>query len=530
MAGGQYHASPGAALGAAPKGATGGGTSGDAVAAAAALAGQLLLSMDDFADYREIGRGKDAVVYSATCPKLGGAPVVLKVYEKAGISAVKHRAVRREARIMRFVTGAGVPNVCRYIGAFQDSRQIYIVMERAQGGDLLESLLAEGRAMTERRAVREVVAPMLTCLAHLHAAGVIHRDIKLENLFVSPTRGVMLGDYGLAVCVHEEKPISPVGTLEYMPPEILRLPATDLVLSGAVRADDVTPITERVDCWSLGVTVFELVTGRSPFEGASKQEIRAAILAHAVRPLPGFLTRECADWLGAAMQPDAARRPGALELLRHPWVLRNLMPEAAAAAATLRVATPRMLPAAPAAAPAPENARREAPGAAAPGEAAAADAAAAAASSPPLAVAKAAGKANGGPTSPEHSGAGGIPAYVPGAGGSSSSAGGGHVAGVGGGGSSGSSGSAGTAAMAVASAASGSAASVPSAPGSPGPSGNEPGGGAAYLGGAPQPRLAAAAAAPQLAPQQAAGGKGKHGSKLLNWMCLAPAADPSQPQ
>jgi aurora kinase, other len=58
-----------------------------------------------------------------------------------------------------------------------------------------------------------VVVPILTALAHLHAAGVIHRDIKLENLFVSPTRGILLGDFGLALCVHEEKPISPVGTL-----------------------------------------------------------------------------------------------------------------------------------------------------------------------------------------------------------------------------------------------------------------------------------------------------------------------------
>ena len=174
-----------------------------------------------------------------------------------------------------------VPHCCYYIGAFQDSKQIYIVMEHCSGGDLLEQLLKEGRAMTEKRVVREVggrgawglergcvhqmlvrsspvdaavanpkpprlpsgclaprphpsstsstspaaeprplwslrpqvVVPILTSLAHLHAAGIIHRDIKLENLFVSPTRGIMLGDFGLALCVHEEKPISPVGTL-----------------------------------------------------------------------------------------------------------------------------------------------------------------------------------------------------------------------------------------------------------------------------------------------------------------------------
>ncbi len=60
----------------------------------------------------------------------------------------------------------------------------------------------------------QVVVPVLTALAHLHASGVIHRDIKLENLFVAPgARGVLLGDFGLALSVHEEKPISPVGTL-----------------------------------------------------------------------------------------------------------------------------------------------------------------------------------------------------------------------------------------------------------------------------------------------------------------------------
>ncbi|GBF89005.1 aurora like kinase [Raphidocelis subcapitata] len=316
--------------------------SGSAPCQARASSSALLLSMDDFANFRQIGKGKDSVVYSATCVKLGGASVVLKVYDKSRISAVKGRSVRREARIMRFLTDSRVPHVCHYIGAFQDSKQIYIVMEHASGGDLLEQLLREGRAMTEKRVVREVIVPMLTCLAHLHAGGVIHRDIKLENLFVSPTRGVLLGDFGLALCTHEEKPISPVGTLEYMPPEILRLPTTDLLTNGTVRAEDVVPVDEKVDSWSLGVTVFELVTGRSPFEGASKDEVRSAILRHAMRPPPAFLSPDCVDWVTRAMTPAAADRPGALELLRHRWVLRHLQAEDAARVADLRVCVPRM--------------------------------------------------------------------------------------------------------------------------------------------------------------------------------------------
>lgn len=68
-----------------------------------------------------------------------------------------------------------IPHTTAYTGAFQDSKQIYIVMEHCKGGDLLEQLLKEGRAMPEKRVVREVVLPTLTALAHLHAAGIIHR-------------------------------------------------------------------------------------------------------------------------------------------------------------------------------------------------------------------------------------------------------------------------------------------------------------------------------------------------------------------
>jgi hypothetical protein len=62
--------------------------------------------MDEFSQFSTLGRGKDCVVYAALCEKLdgGASSVALKVYEKAKISAIKHRSVRREARIMRYLT------------------------------------------------------------------------------------------------------------------------------------------------------------------------------------------------------------------------------------------------------------------------------------------------------------------------------------------------------------------------------------------------------------------------------------------
>lgn len=65
----------------------------------------------------------------------------------------------------------------------------------------------------------QVASPLLATLVQLHRLGIIHRDIKLENIFIEGSR-VKLGDFGLSICTHEEIPAAPVGTLEYMAPEV----------------------------------------------------------------------------------------------------------------------------------------------------------------------------------------------------------------------------------------------------------------------------------------------------------------------
>lgn len=72
-------------------------------------------------------------------------------------------------------TECRVPLITCFVAAFQDSKQIYIVMEHCSGGDLLEQLLKEGRAMTEQRVAIEVALPILTALIHMHQLRIIHR-------------------------------------------------------------------------------------------------------------------------------------------------------------------------------------------------------------------------------------------------------------------------------------------------------------------------------------------------------------------
>lgn len=96
-------------------------------------------------------------------------------------------------------------------------------MELCASGDLLEKILREGRAMEERRCVNDVVVPLLISLTALHKLQLIHRDIKLENIFVDGNDRVKFGDFGLTMSTEEERGISPVGTVEYMAPEVKSL-------------------------------------------------------------------------------------------------------------------------------------------------------------------------------------------------------------------------------------------------------------------------------------------------------------------
>ena len=147
-----------------------------------------------------------------------------------------------------------------------------------------------------------------------------HSDVKLENIFISSDGAVRLGDFGLTLSLKQELAISPVGTVEYMAPEVVALPPVDAVTSGAVRAGDIAACDEKVDVWALGVTLYELLTGHLPFEGPDRGEVKTAIAAGKLRPFPRSLSPGAVAFVSAMLTPDPAERPSAADLLAHPWL------------------------------------------------------------------------------------------------------------------------------------------------------------------------------------------------------------------
>eukprot|EP00899_Mesostigma_viride_P028302 jgi/Mesvir1/8657/Mv02600-RA.1 len=148
----------------------------------------------------------------------------------------------------------GKPDVCQLYASFEDEANVYFVMELCTGGDAYNLVYNYGGPVPEKVVVQQVLYPLLRALQQTHEVGVIHRDVKPENIFMSPTRGggmsAKLGDFGLA-CLSaacDLRPSESLGTLDYMSPEVLRLSPW---LSLATRIEEASHSLGSAD-WETG--------------------------------------------------------------------------------------------------------------------------------------------------------------------------------------------------------------------------------------------------------------------------------------
>lgn len=235
------------------------------------------------------GRGGYGVVYRAQDSQ-SGREVAIKVLRDELCDAVAHRAAfEKEGATAKRLSHANLVQV--YGVEHDEDRRPFIVEQFVDGGSLLEWAQAAPRSADD---VVAMMIPVAEAVAYLHRSRLFHRDLKLNNILLDHTGKAYVSDFGLAI--HESELVvregEVAGTFGYMAPEQIR---------GRTKRVD-----GRTDIWSLGVILYELLTGRMPFGGVNRPSTSAeyyAILSEAIEendpePLRTFaphLSRELED-------------------------------------------------------------------------------------------------------------------------------------------------------------------------------------------------------------------------------------------
>jgi len=251
-----------------------------------------------------VARGGMATVYRATDLRLD-RPVAVKIMH-TGLGD-DHDFAARFVREARSAARLSHPNVVGVFDQGDDHGTLFLAMEYVEGRTLRDVLRAEA-PLAPRRAL-DLLEPVLSALAAAHAAGLVHRDVKPENVLIADDGRVKVADFGLARAVSAETQHTAtggvlIGTVSYLAPE--------LVVDSVADA--------RADVYAAGILLYEMLAGRKPHEGESPIQV-AYKHVHEDIPPPSAVVPDVPDYVDALVARATARdrdqRPADAGVLLH---------------------------------------------------------------------------------------------------------------------------------------------------------------------------------------------------------------------
>eukprot|EP00117_Sycon_ciliatum_P011891 scpid68531/ scgid13168/ Serine/threonine-protein kinase SIK3; Salt-inducible kinase 3; Serine/threonine-protein kinase QSK len=252
---------------------------------------------------KKIGSGNFANVFKGT-HTITKDVVAIKAIDKEALTKVNAKEnvlkLRREIEIMKKVVHR---NIVRLYQVIEDKRYMYLVTEYASGGEIFDFIVTRGR-LPEQEAGKKF-HQLAIAVQHLHDMGIVHRDIKAENVLLDEQLNVKLADFGFSNHYDgKEKLKTWCGSPPYAAPELF---------SG-------TPYYgPEVDIWSLGVVLYVLVCGVLPFEGDNITQLKQRVMQGTFR-IPYFMTMSCEQLVRSMLKRDPKKRPNIREVLMHEWM------------------------------------------------------------------------------------------------------------------------------------------------------------------------------------------------------------------
>ena len=240
-----------------------------------------------------------------------GKKFAAKIVNKEKLIKQKSKdQLTKEIKIQQLCDYSKIVKVNNY---FEDIKSVYIIQEYCTNNTLLH-LLKKRKTLTEYE-VQCYMFQLIQGLKYLHSRRIIHRDLKPSNLFLDKKMELKIGDFGLIAIVSKDNDRRKTfcGTPGYIAPEIYENNEKGYLF--------------EVDIWSMGVIMYQLLTGELPFNGSDVFEIKNNVLSITYNQNHPKLSNEAKDLIGQIFVKDQKKRPGLIQILYHDFFHKNIFPE-----------------------------------------------------------------------------------------------------------------------------------------------------------------------------------------------------------
>ena len=243
---------------------------------------------------QEIGRGAFSIVYKVKSKEDNNIYCLKKINMK------KTKDKENEINIL---SNLDHPNLIKFFYSFSNEEGIFIIMEFCEYGDLFSLLqsVKKKKVYVNEEIIWNVAIQTLLGLEYLHSKQIIHRDIKLLNLFMTKDKTIKIGDMGMSKHVEEgEMIISRVGTPLYIAPELVKKEKYDY----------------KIDIWSFGCSLYHLAKTSPPFNEENLIKLGDLIINEQPEHLPTCYSDKLYDFILKLMTKNKNKRPSANEALK----------------------------------------------------------------------------------------------------------------------------------------------------------------------------------------------------------------------
>ncbi|KAL0238803.1 hypothetical protein PCE1_004494 [Barthelona sp. PCE] len=256
-----------------------------------------------------LGKGGFGSVYKAV-ERTTGRIVAIK--EMNLQSSIPMNKLRMEVKTLKELN---MPQTTQFYESFIYEKRLYIVMEHVNGANIGEILYNDGRTPVKlpENLCAHILQQMLVAIEEMHNRGIVHRDIKPQNVLISDDGMVKLADFGIVAQLSQDHTHAntQIGTPQYMAPE---------VFTG-------TGTRTSADIWSIGIVAYEMACGVCPFQLKGKNHIavsREIVRNDAPTLNPSLYSPAFVDFVLCCLQKNPDHRYPARDLLKHQFLLRSV--------------------------------------------------------------------------------------------------------------------------------------------------------------------------------------------------------------